>query len=58
MATFIRPATLSFPHVEGTGYVHWMSKGERANRISFSAFNQEGHRGVGAYVQERVTPGL
>ena len=35
-----------------------MGKGERANRISFSAFNQEGHRGVDAYVQERVTPGL
>jgi hypothetical protein len=76
VAAFIRPAALSFPHIEGTRYVHWMGKGEpgrhecvlrmyskfnsenRANRISFYVFNQEGHRGVGAYVQEWVTPGL
>jgi len=28
VAAFIRPATLSFPQVEGTGDLHWMGKGE------------------------------
>ena len=79
VAAWMRPDTLTFPSVEGSGYVHWMGKGEgsgaqgnqewvfrmysqgnsegRENRISFYVFNAEGHLGVGAYVEEPVTPG-
>lgn len=28
---WMRPDTLTFPHKEGTGYVHWMGKGEPNN---------------------------
>lgn len=75
VAAWMRPDTLTFTSIEGSGYVYWMGKGEhgkqewtcrmysqgnaeqRENRISFYVFNPGGHRGVGAYVQEPVTPG-
>lgn len=28
VSAWIRPATLQFPSIEGTGYVHWLGKGE------------------------------
>ena len=29
VSAWIRPATLNFPSTEGSGYVHWMGKGEK-----------------------------
>jgi hypothetical protein len=29
ISVWIRPATLSFAHTEGSGYVHWLGKGEK-----------------------------
>ena len=29
VSAWIRPATLKFPNTEGSGYVHWMGKGEK-----------------------------
>ncbi len=63
------------PVQEGTGYVHWLGKGQprqyewtfrmyqdgnsegRDNRISFYAFNLDGHLGNGSYFQDAVIPG-
>ena len=75
IAAWMRPDTLDFPVVEGSGYVHWLGKGQtgrqewtfrmysqgnsenRANRISFYVFHPDGGQGIGAYVQEPVSPG-
>ena len=32
VSAWIRPDVLTFPHAEGTGYVHWLGKGESKQR--------------------------
>jgi hypothetical protein len=72
---WIRPETLQFVDQQGSGYVHWLGKGEhgaqewtlrmysllnaegRPNRISGYAFNLNGGKGSGAYVQDPVHAG-
>lgn len=46
VATWMRPDTLDFPAVEGTGYVHWLGKGEHGQQEwvfrMYSQGNSEG----------------
>ena len=32
VSAWIRPAALAFPSIEGTGYVHWMGKGDKGEQ--------------------------
>ncbi len=42
VAAWIRPDTLSFPSAEGSGYVHWLGKGETGRQEwVFRMYNQE-----------------
>lgn len=46
ISVWVRPGTLSFPDVEGTGYVHWLGKGVASQHEwtfrMYSAGNSEG----------------
>jgi hypothetical protein len=42
VSAWIRPAVLTFPDAESTGYVHWMGKGERGQyEWVFRMYNQQ-----------------
>ncbi len=41
VSAWIRPETLVFPNIEGTGYVHWLGKGEKGqHEWTFRMYSQ------------------
>ncbi len=70
ISVWMKPSKVDFTDFEGSGYVHWMGKGEsgehewvfrmynknsdRPNRISAYAFNLNGGLGSGSYVQKEI----
>src|SRR5919202_734727 len=42
VSAWIRPDVLTFPHAEGTGYIHWLGKGEPKQREwVFRMYNEQ-----------------
>lgn len=48
ISAWIRPETLSFSNTEGSGYVHWLGKGEKGNyEWTFRMYSQDNTEGRG-----------
>lgn len=46
IAAWMRPDTLTFPAIEGSGYVHWLGKGERGqHEWTFRIYSQDNTEG-------------
>ena len=48
ISAWIRPETLSFTNTEGSGYVHWLGKGEKERyEWTFRMYSQDNSEGRG-----------